>query len=281
MTTNKQKLFDAMETFRDSYNKLTSAIINYELDAETTVNDLVKFTESYPFDKSFDELAVNEWVDDVIKNDRKDNFTVLNYEYLNTGGNTMVGIHEVWLPETKQTVYACTNEEGCTLTLVDYIRNYFEADDYDEVTLEYVDWGRITGHEKYFELYRRCFNDYTKDDCKYFGITRSVPYYLLSDELQKSLDADYLGWVNSESDGTIETDGVKIITSPDYESSQDDEELRKVKDFLSWHRTIAANEDYYEKTYRLSFANHVVRLPYCAEVWDAVDSLLKRTIEDW
>ena len=281
MTTNKQNLLNAMENFRDSYYELASEIARYEINEETSVNDLKGFTEQYPFDKSFDELAIGEWVEAVLNRNSKDNFVVLNYEYLNTGGNTMVGIHEVWLPEIKQTVYAYTNEEGCSLTLIDYIRNEFEADDYDEVTLEYVDWGRITGYEKYFELYRRCFIDYTKDDCKYFGITRSVPYHLLSDELQKSLDADYLGWINAECGGMIETDCVKIITSPDYESHQDDEELQKVKDFLSWHRTIAANEDYYEKTYRLSFANHVVRLPYCAEVWDAVDSLLKRTIEDW
>lgn len=207
----------AMVDFKDAYNHLLATIDRYEQDTKTSVNDLKGFAESYPFDKSLDELAIVSWVDNVVEGLQRPNFKVLNYEYLNTGGNTMVGIHEVWLPEEMKTVYVYTNEEGCTISLVDYIRNELDADNYDEFILDYCDFGRLTGHEKYFELYRYCLAQYLKDDCKYFGTARDVPYHLLSDALQKAVDDGYLKWLENEGFGTVSTDGYHIVFLPDYD----------------------------------------------------------------
>lgn len=207
----------AMVDFKDAYNHLLTTIDHYEQDTKTSVNDLNGFAESYPFDKSLDELAIVSWVDSVVEGLQPHNFKALNYEYLNTGGNTMVGIHEVWLPEEFKTVYVYTNEEGCTITLVDYLRNELDADDYDEFILDYCDFGTLTDHAKYFELYRYCLAQYLKDDCKYFGATRNVPFNLLSDELQRQVTADYLEWLEDEGYSGIDTDGYKVVVLPDYE----------------------------------------------------------------
>ena len=275
----KQKLISAMSNFSKAHSELLTAIDGYEQASGTSVNDLRSFVNKYPFDKSFDELAVARWTSAVIAELNKKTFTVLNYEYLNTGGNTMVGIHEVWLPLEKKTVYAYTNEEGCTLSLVDYIRNELDVDDYDEFIIDYCDWGRLTGHETYFELYRRCLNDYTKDDCKYFGITRGISYHLLSDELQREVDPSYLQWIETENGGLVETDGKSVKVDTSYAPA--DDLLASIIKFKQWHDTIAGVEEYYDHHYTLCIAGHVVSLPFFADVWNAVDDMLQSTIEDW
>lgn len=279
---NVRKLLHAMNGFAVAYDCLRSEINKYEQETETSVNDLPGFTESYPFDKSFDELPIDEWIHHTVDKIRRSAFKVLNYEYLNTGGNTMVGIFEVWLPEKKQTVYVYTNEEGYTMCAVDYIRNELDIDDYDELMLEYGDWGRVTGHETYFELYRHCLNEYTKSDCRYFGYVRGLPYYLLSDELQSQITAEYDQWMKANEYDTFDTDGEKIFVHPDYEQTTDDDKmLDAIKEFKRWHDTTAGVEEYYLEMYKLEFAGHKIELPFMADVWDAVDEMLKRTISDW
>lgn len=282
MTKSEKNVLSAMTDLLDSYNALLLAIDSYECNTNQSINDLPGFVESYPFAKSIDELEIKQWVDDVAISCRRANFKVLNYEYLNTGGNTMVGIFEVWLPEEKRVVYALTNEEGCTLSVVDYIRNELDIDDYDELIIDCIDWGRATGYEKYFELYRHCLNEYTKSDCRYFGYTSQLPLHLLSDELQRQITADYKLWLTANEYDSVETDGEKIIMGPDYEMASGDEKLlNTIKAFKHWHDSIAGCEKYYEEMYKLEIAGHKIELPFMADVWDAVDTMLTSTIESW
>lgn len=279
---NVRKLLHTMNGFALAYDSLRVEIEKYESETGTSVNDLPGFTESYPFDKSFDELAVDMWVSNTVEKIRQSAFKVLNYEYLNTGGNCMVGIFEVWLPEKKQTVYVFVNEEGYTTSVVDYIRHDLEIYDYDELMIECGDWGRVTGHETYFELYRHCLNEYTKSDCRYFGYIKGLPYYLLSDELQRKVTAEYKRWLDDNEYDLIDTNGEDIIESVNYEiDSDEDKMLEAVKEFKRWHDTTAGVEKYYEEMYKLEFAGHKIELPFMADVWDAVDEMLKRTISDW
>lgn len=282
-TEQLNKLHKAMVDFRDAHYNLQMAIDDYERETGTSVNDLPNFVESYPFGKSFDEIDIAEWVRDVIEYKPRPQFTVLNYDYVNTGGNTMVGVFEVWLPEEKRTVYALTNEEGCSLSVVDYIRNEIHDCEYDELLIETIDWNLISSEYEYYELYRYCLNEYTKSDCKYFGITRRFILPLLSDELKKQVTPEYLNWLHANSDGLIETDGYKIIVEPDYEPDvvEEDGMLTLVKKFKEFHDSTAAVEDYYCEDYSLSFAGHTVKLPFTADVWDAVNNALQTTIENW
>lgn len=279
---SKKQLLQAMVDFNAAYDALCKAINSYEHNNNTSVNDLQGFVSSYPFDKSFDELAIGQWVTDTIEGSTSCEFKVLNYWYLNTGGNCMVGIHEVWLPAEKKVVYVYTNEEGGTISTVDYIRLDLDIENYDEFIIDYVDWGRITGYEKYFELYRHCHSQYLVDDCRHFGITRGVPYHFLKLELQQQVDADYLVYCETEHGGLIDTDGIKIIVYPDYENAADfDKKLQAVIEFRRWHDTTAGVEKYYEEEYTLTFAGHTIKLPFMADIWDAVDIMLERTIKDW
>ena len=272
----------AMGDFADAYNRLRITIERYEQTTGSSVNNLQNFVNNFPFEVSFDELPIQLWVDTVIEELKRSNYKVLDYQYLNTGGNTMVGIHRVWLPEDKKVVYVYTNEEGSTISTVDYIRDELDIDDYDEVTIDYVDWGRITGSEKYFELYRYCYNQYLVDDCKYFGITRGVQYHLLSDELQKTIDDDYLSWLDFVGDGLVKTNGYKTFVDEHYKpTTEADKVLQELKDFYDWHLTTDAREELYEEYYLLKFVDKTVRLPYNADVWSSVEKLLRDTIEEW
>lgn len=285
---NFDKLMKAMGDLNKAHHELLMAIDDYEIATGQSVNDLKCFTESYPFDKSLDELAIHSWVHDVYTNNRKFEFQVVDYEYLNTGGNTMVGIHEVWLPAESKTVYCYTNEEGCTISPVDYIRKEIDA---DVTHTEDYDWGRVTGYEVRFELLRHCWNDYTKDDCKYFGITRRVPYYLLSDDLQNKVHADYLVWSESESDGLVETNGVDIVEDPDYTAQfarRDDERLQEIKDYQQWHDNLVNEcttdeqlDELYTEDYILTFAGKSIKLPYDADTFNHINDLLKNVIKEW
>lgn len=286
---NFDKLMKAMGDLNKAHHELLMAIDDYEIATGTSVNDLQGFTESYPFDKSLDELAIHSWVHDVYNANRKFEFTVIDYEYLNTGGNTMVGIHEVWLPEECKTVYCYTNEEGCTISPVDYIRNEFDVD--PSILTENYDWGRVTGYERRFELLRRCFNDYTKDDCKYFGITRRVPAYLLSDELQSKIHVDYLVWSEAESDGLVSTNGVDIVEDPDFSARFEDaidKELQDLKDFKEWHDNLINNrttdkelDELYESEYILTINGKSIKLRFDAENFNNINHVLKRAIEEF
>lgn len=223
------------------------------------------------------------------------NFKILDYQYLNTGGNTMVGIFTVWLPEELKTVYALTNEEGCTLSVVDYISNELDPVehglDYDELAIDICDFGRLTGHEKYFELYRHCLNEYTASDCKYFGCTRLISYHLLSDELKKAISPEYFKWcVDNEYELMFYTDGHKIIPHPDYEepTTEEDTQLRHVKHWRAWHDSLVGFdttdeklEQLYNKNYHLSLNGRRVLIPFNADTFSQINSLLDRVIEEW
>ena len=280
-TENIRELLHAMNGFALAYDCLRSKIDKYERDTGASVNDLPGFTESYPFDKSFDELAVDQWIHHTVEKVRQATYKVLNYEYMNTGGNCMVGIFEVWLPERKQTAYVLVNEEGANLSAVDYISNELELEDYDECTIDSIDWGLCTGHEKYFELYKHCLNEYTKSDCKYFGITRQLPFHLLSDELQSQITNEYQQWMDANEYDLFETNGEKVFYHLDFEDDLVDRQLTALKAFKAWHDCIAGDEDYYMQSYTLTMGDKSVKLGFFAHTWECVDRLLAEAIEEW
>ena len=281
-----ENLLQAMKAFRDSYHVLLTEFSDFERTTGESVNDVPGFNDYYPLDMSFDEFPIDRWVAHIETQINNKRFKVLNYEYLNTGGNCMVGIFTVWLPALKQTVYALTNEVGCSIVTADYISNELDIDDYDEVTIDRCDFDELQPSATYFELYRYCLNEYTKSDCRYFGNTYAWPYHLLSDELQSDVPADYQMWCDENNTGCIPTDGERIIAHPDYDIFYDphedlDLQLNTIKDFKDFHDTIAGDEAFYSKTYDLTFDGKTIHLPFIADVWDAVNNLLETTIEEW
>lgn len=217
-----RKLLHSMSTFGAAYHDLLNEIGEYEAATHTDINSLPGFTEHYPFHTSFDEIPIDRWIENIINRTRERAFKILNYDYLNTGGNTMVGIFTVWLPALKQTVYVLTNEIGCSITAVDFISNEIDIEDYDEVTIDRCEFDSLCDNATHFELYRYCLNEYTKSDCRYFCHTYAWPYQLLSDELQANVTHDYLKWCNENNNGCIPTDGINIVEHPDYFKPEED-----------------------------------------------------------
>lgn len=245
--------------------------------------------------KAFSHLGVMGqylW-DDTPKEEKPKNFKVLGYEYLNTGGNTMVGIFTVWLPGLKQTAYVLTNELGCTISSVDYISNEIDIEDYCEITIDACDFESLCPVATYFELYRYCYNEYIKSDCKYFGITYPVPYDLLSDELQSEVHPKYLEWCKENNGGAIPTNGTQIIVHPDFDAlfsdpHEDDEDFKMVNDWRKWHNSLINNDTtddeldaFYDKKYRLTFCGKRVYLPFTAETFNKIQDLLESVINEW
>lgn len=291
-TSATRKLLHDINNFKEAYVNLLNSVSEYEAETGKSVNDLKWFVDRYPFDCALEDLPILSWVNGRDTKIDLQNFKVLNYEYLNTGGNTMVGIFTVWLPEEKRTVYVHTNEVGCGIATVDYIGNEIEIDDYDDIIIESVDFDNLTGTEEYFELYRYCLNEYTKSDCRYFGISRAIPYKLLSDEVQSKVNPDYYVWLE-EHNYDVMTDGVDIMVHPDYDMlftdpHEDDENLQAVKEWRLWHdeqinryTTDEELEALYEKTYHLTFNGRVVRLPFNADTFNKINDLLDSVIREW
>lgn len=273
-----RNLLHSMNTISAAYHDLQDKIGVYEFMNDANVNDLPGFAEHHPFTK-----PVDTWVKAVIEGVRKSAFKVLHYDYLNTGGNTMVGIFTVWLPARNRTVYILANEEGCGMTTVDYISNDIDIEDFDMVTLDNVNWERLTGDEEFFELYRYCLNEYTKSDCRYFGCTRAIPYRLLSDKLKSDVSAEYLAWCEENNQGCIPTDGIAIFESDDYIPPVRDWDgmLQNIKDFQDWHSKTAGNPELYPHDYVITLANRTIRIPYGADAFSHIDELLKNVIEEW
>lgn len=263
------------------------------VDGENIQRTIVGWYCGEPDEKStetFSHLGVMGqyiWDDPVIPEAEKPkNFKVLNYEYLNTGGNTMVGIFTVWLPDKNRTAYVLVNEEGANLTSVDYISNELPIDDYDELILDHCAYEFLHGDEEYFELYRYCLNEYTKSDCRYFGCSRAIPYRMLSNELQSKVDADYLVWLESNHYDVL-TDGEDIFEHPDYLDRFNDAELQAVKEWRAWHdkliddSTVDEVDELYNKKYRLSFNGRRVYIPFNADTYSLIDDLIKAVIKEW
>lgn len=291
-TSATRKLLHDINNFKEAYMNLLNSVSDYEAETGESVNDLKWFVDRYPFDCALEDLPILSWVNGRDTNIDLQNFKILNYEYLNTGGNTMVGIFTVWLTEEKRTVYALTNEEGCNLAVVDYISNELDIDDYDELIIDNCVFSFLTGTEEYFDLYRYCLNAYNKSDCRYFGISRCVPYKLLSDELQAKVDPDYYVWLE-EHNYEVLTDGVDIVVHPDYDMlftdpHEDDEDLQAVKEWRVWHdglinkhTTDEEMDAFYEKKYRLTFNGKRVYLPFNADTFNKINELLDSVIREW
>lgn len=289
-TTAYNRLILDLQAFGMAYDELRTTIEDYEQMTHSSVNDLKNFTESYPFDKSFDELPVQQWVNNTINElDRKlyaaearNMYKILDSELLNTGGGTMVEITEVFLKDQKKTTFVFTNEEGCTMSLVDYIRHDFEPEDYDEFIIDQFSIDNFSGHEQHFELFKDCVNNFAKHYYDRFGALSDLPYELLADSLQGQITEDYFKWGMDNNSGMFTTDGKVVIYHDCYRTPTcDDIYLPQIKAFRTWHFSICGDEEYYDKDYTLTLGNNRVKLPFVADVWDAIDDALRNIVSNF
>lgn len=141
------------------------------------------------------------------------NYTIIHNDYVNTGGNTMVHVSEVWLKDENRTVFVYVGDEDVSMHTVDYIRNDIEVNDYDELLVEAANWKNPDFAKccKYFDIFRECLFEYLKRDCKYFNYNASIPYEWLLPSHQLQITDKQLAYVDDECGGEYATDGIVVV----------------------------------------------------------------------
>lgn len=171
-------------------------------------------------------------------------FKIIRHTYENTGGGTMVGFDEVWLPEEDRTIFVRTNEMGSSFWTVDAYAG--ELDDKEPFALVELDGGKWLEH-RYFKLAKACMHRYVVDEGHAF-----LPYAWLPDEVQLQVSPHYYVWC--EANGELyETDGHHLIINEHYAVPE-----VPTLDNKTYHRLMAA-------LYAMKDAFHELN-----EVWDGV-----------
>lgn len=229
-------------------------------------------------------------------------FTVVDHDYINTGGNTMVSVFTVYDKSIKATRYVCCNEEGFNVMTFDTIRNEPPADmDYDEFIVESHNWDALTSDPCWdqhqfsnedFLLYKHCQFEFYKSDCKYFGIKVELPIEWLPGELYNELGMDAIEWHKEHGD-LVKTDGYKVWPSEGYEPPvapveiEIDDYTNEIIDFKKWfddtiNEAFATNtiETLYDKPITIVFNGRALQLSFAAAEYNAISDALKRIIDE-
>lgn len=140
---------------------------------------------------------------------------VTNHEYLNTGGNCMVSSFQAYFPDENKTLFVIVNEEGGSLSTADFISADLEYS--DDMIIENFNYFDVDENHQYFELYKYCLIEYTKKDCKHHDYKATVPYYMLTEEMQQQITPEYHEWHNEEIGGGFQTDGFTVFLDDSYE----------------------------------------------------------------
>lgn len=167
-------------------------------------------------------------------------FKVISHDYRNTGGNMMVSVFQIYLIKDNRTVFVNCGERSACITTVDYI-NHFEPEDYDEITLESVDFGSDIDNSGYPVIYedvfRYCLFEWLKSDCKHYQYRMGVAYDWLPMSVQMLISDIQKDFVEDEMDGYFYTDGFTVfVPTPDG----DDDEIEIMAKHSSLNDTLAA-----------------------------------------
>lgn len=167
-------------------------------------------------------------------------FKVISHDYRNTGGNMMVSVFQIYLIKDNRTVFVNCGERSASLTTVDYINN-FEPEDYDEITLESVDFGSDIDNSGYpivyEDVFRYCLFEWLKSDCKHYQYRMGIAYDWLPMSVQMVISDIQKNFVEDEMDGYYYTDGFTVfVPTP----SGDDDEIEVVAKHSSLNDTLAA-----------------------------------------
>ena len=118
------------------------------------------------------------------------NYKVISHNYENAGGNCMISVFEVWLPDENRTLFVNVGEDYVSLTTVNHVMSDVQIDDYDAVTIETLSYKVDYDQSDYFDLYRYCLFEHLKKDCKYHNRFESLPFVWLLDTFKVQISAE-------------------------------------------------------------------------------------------
>lgn len=229
-------------------------------------------------------------------------FTVVDHNYLNTGGNTMVSIFAVYDREAKSMRYVVANDEGFNWQTADTVTNEQLAelmgidDNFaNEVILGNYMWEHLTSEpapldpqfsEEEFELFKYCEYEFYKCDCKYFDRKVFVAAHQLPNHLYEQLTDECIKW-HEDNHCDFLTDGYKVYVNSEYEDywrERNERELQDIKSFKK-HFDELCEPEHVERLYdsyiTIAVDGDSVKLPFNADVYDRIDELLKSVVEEW
>jgi hypothetical protein len=220
----------------------------------------------------------------------ENNYTVMNHEYTNTGGNCMVSVFTVYDHSAKSVRYVACDDERLNFMTFDVVHNETPADlDYDEFILESCSYDLLvsdpgydnpvaTLSEEKFLLFKNCQFEHYKKDCKYFGIRIQLSIEELPGELYNELGMDAIEW-HKENGDMVYTDGYRVWPSDGYEPN---EYSRSILDFKQFIDDIAGSEHkerYYDKKFTIVFNGRALELDFAADEYDVISDALRQIVD--
>lgn len=136
-------------------------------------------------------------------------YKVLSHRHEMTGGYCTTSIFKLLDTTNDKILYLLIDDNNVALATKDFLLQ--DVDDIDEVLIETFEIDTLDIDHENFELYRHCYNEHVKEDCRYFKTTKRLPYELLSDSLREQISLEYFYWHIRNVGNRFETDGYRII----------------------------------------------------------------------
>lgn len=186
-------------------------------------------------------------------------FTVVDHNYFNTGGNTMVSVFTVYDHKQNVSRYVIAGDEAISYQTADTVTNSEFTLDTDEkiaaIVLDTYIFEQLTydfsGNglrvDPYlFDLLKYCEYEHYKQDCKHYDYKQNVAIESLPAELLSRLSEDYINWARVEGAGCY-TDGYDVYMDTNYDppvkaSKRKPSEAEEFKSFLETYVRDHVNE---------------------------------------
>lgn len=138
-------------------------------------------------------------------------YAINDYEYFNTGGNCMVGITTIADLQENRTLYVYCNEDGWSITTLNYLYFDFDFDDYNSgCTIDSGSWSYNDNEvdEELMSLIKDCRFTFMKDDCKKFDTRYEIINLKeIPDSMLKLLTSHYRSQFPNSDERYLTTDG--------------------------------------------------------------------------
>ena len=141
-------------------------------------------------------------------------YKVLACRHEMTGGYCTASIFRLQDVTSGEILYLLIDDNCGALATKDFLLQ--EVDDIDEVLIDTFEINTLDINHENFDLYRYCYNEFVKEDCKYFKSTKQLPYRLLSDSLREQISLEYFYWHIQNVGDCFETNGYRIIFADGY-----------------------------------------------------------------
>lgn len=226
-------------------------------------------------------------------------FAVIDHQYINTGGNTMVSVFTVYNKQLNTTQFVLCNDEGFglqTINTITYDDSWLESDEQLYKTmLGNWDWDALTSEPSFdqyqfddddFELYKYCQFEFIKKDCQHFKYVYECPIEWLPYRIYEQLDAEYIDWLR-ENERMVKTDGNGYIVDPWYEAYKNEQAKKnnplyqQAVRFKEQLDDLKYNPTDDHKHINITLGDKHICIPFHADSYEELTTFIDRIIKNW